>query len=207
MSSSRMRTRPTRALDQFPPNMALQGAIVAMKANEIFDEPISIARTESVGRRTPAATYPPFEGRAHCRRAGCTRRTAGSSPGGRRRAAHLTRTAQAGKTNRCRSRPRVRDVFMSERAPQRARQCMLRAPPRKYVAPVRKATSIAGRQATGTPKIQYVIHVHTECHHDTGVSAGANLSMLGPRLPTTKRRRESLFYVLVSRRLRFSRVF
>jgi hypothetical protein len=53
----------SRVLDLLPPNMALQGAIVAMKAHQIFDRALS---TVQHGRALPddgSPTHPPFERR------------------------------------------------------------------------------------------------------------------------------------------------
>jgi len=48
-------------LDQLPPNMALQGAAVAMKAHEIFDSLQEVISAKYGA--TPPATHPPFEQR------------------------------------------------------------------------------------------------------------------------------------------------
>ena len=48
-------------LDRLPPNMALQGAAVAMKVHEIFDSVQAVVSAEHGGE--PPATHPPFDQR------------------------------------------------------------------------------------------------------------------------------------------------
>jgi hypothetical protein len=48
-------------LDLLPRNMALQGAILAMKAHQIFDRSLDIARRGVTGTDIGSATHPPFE--------------------------------------------------------------------------------------------------------------------------------------------------
>jgi hypothetical protein len=53
----------SRVLDLLPPNMALQGAIVAMKAHQIFDRALSTVQHGQVLPDDGSPTHPPFERR------------------------------------------------------------------------------------------------------------------------------------------------
>jgi hypothetical protein len=50
-------------LDLLPTNMALEGAVVAMKAHQLFNRAVSIARTGAAGTDEGSASHPPFERR------------------------------------------------------------------------------------------------------------------------------------------------
>jgi hypothetical protein len=50
-------------LDLLPSNMALQGAILAMKAHEIFDAAVEIARAGQATHAEGSASHPPFRQR------------------------------------------------------------------------------------------------------------------------------------------------